>query len=472
MRRGGSGEPEDPQSGAGSSSRGERGEWRNRDVRMHQKEDGRKRKEREEDEEEKGEKRDEEDFNPPSRPQEAATFEEYLEKRTFLFLHHFSGCDGDVLATELLRQAEIEDVKLKVISIDREAGTGDLLQDHPYQEHLRWAQEGRVDGYHAGFPCTSFSRPRWRPCPGYPGPVRSKLCPYGLQNNSPSQQEECDRGTILAARAANMGKEVEAHKKPGETIGPFSTLENPPESDHAQHLSAWELMEIKAYTDLVGILNANFHTCAYQQKLPEGQRTLKPQRIAGSLLGIGTLAKFCSCTVELGHVPVVGKAASKAAAVYPKDFCEAYAILAIRHFKKMATQEFLKLKMDSKRAEVEELQEKAAKRRKRKREQGEEEEGEERINKEREPIKLVEWKGGQGAYEMLKEDRKKANNPDQLDYVGGMRDPTRVVERHPTMLNWGKTCTWCGRSSPEKTQVQSKWQRSTVLRNASLTSTS
>ena len=453
-------EPHEPQEGAGDSRRSGKGEKRPLVGATSRNKSGKG--ENEEDPGEDGGSRgggrsDDGDFRPPERPQEAATEEEYLEGRTFLFVHHYSGCEQDVLAQELTRAAEIEGVKLKVVSIDKEAGTGDLLLDSPYREHLQWAQNGWIDGFHAGFPCTTFSRLRWRISPGYPGPVRSKLCPYGLASNTPAQQEECDRGTIMAARSVNIAKEVEAHKKPGEVIGPFSTLENPPESNHNEHLSAWELSEVKEYTDLVGILNANFHTCAYQQKLAKGQRNLKPQRIAGSLLGIGKLARFCTCLVELGHVPVIGKEASKAAAVYPRDFCEAYASLAMRHFKKMAAQEFLKLKMTSARKEVEDLQEKAERRRKRKRRDEDAEDDPHR----KEPLRLVEWKGGQGPYEILREDKKKTNKPDQMDFVGGMRDPIKTVERHPAMLNFGKdmNVVWTefARENPEVLEVAKRY---------------
>ena len=450
-------EPLDPQGGVGGSKREGRGQ---RKAEGDEREKGGEERSRSgERGREDGERRDEYEEDPglPVRPQEASSVEEYMEGRTFLFIHHFSGGERDVLAEQIMRQADIEDVKVKVVSVDREAGSGDLLKDLPYKSHLRWAQRGLVDGYHAGFPCSTFSRLRWRERQGYPGPVRSKLCPYGLTTNNSRQQAECDRGTVLAARAADMAKEVEAGKRPGEVIGPFSTLENPPESDHAQHLSAWELAEIKSYTDIMGIMNANFHTCAYQQKLPEGRRNLKPQRIAGSLIGIGTLAKFCSCLVEMGHVLITGKEASKASAVYPKDFCEEYAKLTIKHFQKVGMQEFPKLKMESKKAEVSDLQER---RRKHKRKREGKEEGEEG-EPPRNPIKLVEWKGGQGMHEMLKESGKKSDRPELLDFVGGMRDPAKVVERFPTMMNWGKDMnviwTEFARDNPKVLEVAKKY---------------
>ena len=453
----GHGRPREPQGGADGHEGEGRGQRRRaaEDQEKDERKRGRDDKKEREDRGRRGE--DEEDPGLPEKPQEASSVEEYMEGRVFLFIHHFSGGEQDVLTEQIQRQADIEDVKIKVVSVDREAGSGDLLRDFPYKTHLKWAQRGLVDGYHAGFPCSTFSRLRWREKQRYPGPVGSKLFPYGLMTNNSRQQAECDRGTILAARAADMAKEVEAGKRPGEVIGPFSTLENPPESNHAEHLSAWELAEVKNYTDVMGIRNANFHTCAYQQKIPEGQRNLKPQRIAGSLIGIGTLAKFCTCLVEAGHVPITGKEASRASAIYPKDFFEEYAKLAVKHFQKMGKQEFLKLKMESKRTEVSDLQDRQRKK-KRKREGKEEEEEE---DPPRNPVRLVEWKGGQGTHGMLKEESKKSSKPDQLDFVGGMRDPAKVVERFPTMMNWGKDMnviwTEFARDNPKVLEVAKKY---------------
>ena len=234
----GHGRPREPQGGADGPKGEGRGQRRRaaEDQEKDERKRGRDDKKEREDRGRRGE--DEEDPGLPEKPQEASSVEEYMEGRIFLFIHHFSGGEQDVLTEQIQRQADIEDVKIKVVSVDREAGSGDLLRDFPYKTHLKWAQRGLVDGYHAGFPCSTFSRLRWRERQGYPGPVRSKLFPYGLMTNNSRQQAECDRGTILAARAADMAKEVEAGKKPGEAIGPFSTLENPPESNHAEHLSA------------------------------------------------------------------------------------------------------------------------------------------------------------------------------------------------------------------------------------------
>lgn len=367
-------------------------------------------------------------------PKKENTLAGYLNKRTFLFVHNYSGAEKDVLSEAIKEEAVRQNVRVKTVSVDREEGSGDLAEDEPYNSHLSWAQKGLIDGYHAGFPCTTFSRLRWRAQEGMPTPVRSKEEPYGLASNDARQQAECDLGTVLAARATNIAKEIEANKPDFTVLGPFSSLENPPESDHPKHLSAWEIAEVKQYLDIPGIRNTNFHTCAYESHLVEGHKHLKPQRMAGSLLGIQTLSRFCECSLWAGHESILGKKKSKASAVYPPDLCQAYAKLAITHFKKVGEQEFLAERLEISKKEVEQLKNKE----KRRRIAHEDEERREELPTPASSSTTREgWRGGEGKYEMLREPKKLEDRPEQLVYIGGMRDPYKVVEGRPTMQTFG-----------------------------------
>ena len=48
----------------------------------------------------------------------------------------------------------------------------DLLGDEPFSSDFTAALNGHFDGFHSGFPCSSFSRARFRP--GGPPPVRKR----------------------------------------------------------------------------------------------------------------------------------------------------------------------------------------------------------------------------------------------------------------------------------------------------------
>jgi len=142
--------------------------------------------------------------------------EEYMRGRTFVFLHHFSGPE-DRLSMAIQREAERRGVKVKTISTDRLQG-GDLLAPQPFEEHLNMAKQGQIDGYHAGWPCSTFSRLRWRSAPNLPGPVRARWAPNGFASNSRSQQKECDDGTVMLARSLCMAQEVNLSREKGASI--------------------------------------------------------------------------------------------------------------------------------------------------------------------------------------------------------------------------------------------------------------
>ena len=110
------------------------------------------------------------------------SFEEYIKHRKFIFLHHFSG-PVDNLSIAVKEESERLGLVVDTSSSDLETGQ-DLMREQPYRDHRVAAEQGLIDGYHAGFPCTTFTKLRWREAPGMPRPVRSKGAPYGLQGLS------------------------------------------------------------------------------------------------------------------------------------------------------------------------------------------------------------------------------------------------------------------------------------------------
>ena len=119
------------------------------------------------------------------------SFSEFRSKRTFTFLHMFCG-EEDVLGDAIIRLADQADIKLKVMSLDRDRDGMDLTAEQPFGDLLGMARTGQFDGSHAGFPCGSFSRVRYRRGSG-PPPVRN------LSMDSPRTTRD------------NKGKPIEVH---------------------------------------------------------------------------------------------------------------------------------------------------------------------------------------------------------------------------------------------------------------------
>eukprot|EP00435_Cladocopium_sp_Y103_P065381 s228_g27.t1 len=278
-------------------------------------------------------------------PLQSATLEEFFTKRVFIFIHHYAG-PQDPLTTAMRNEALAQGIRLKAYSVEKMNGTGDLMEDEPYTTHLRWASRGYVDAYHAGFPCSTFSRLRLRAGPNLPRPVRSRSEPYGLSGNTQAEQRECDDGTVMASRAINMATAVCKRPQIAKTP-PVSTLENPPPSEDPRHLSAWELGEMDAFRNTTPHNSVLFNTCGYESHLEVGAKHYKPQMFAGSLQGIGALKRNCQCGSPSNHDVITGPQKSKASATYPDELCKEYARLAIAQLKRMGTEEFLKSRMTS-----------------------------------------------------------------------------------------------------------------------------
>ena len=360
------------------------------------------------------------------------SLEDYMKDRVFVFVHHFSG-PRDPLG-ETLRNEAIGKLKVKIISVDKEKTGEDLGDDKPYEDHLRLAREGYVDGFHSGFPCATYSRLRWRKVEGLPGPVRSKQHPYGLVNNTPRQQKECDMGTVLAARSTKMASTVIRSRKT--KVRPFATIENPPPSELPDHLSAWELPEVAEFMGMEGVYSSDFHTCAFEPHLEAGRRHYKPQRLAGNLYGLNVYnAQQCRCGEGVKHEPIVGPEKSKQSAEYPHLMCKLYATLAIQHWERMAKEEYYQQKMERLQGEIDER--KAEGERKRKRgEEGSQEEEENKIKLT--PAPSSSWRGDPSSrHGLLKATKAKQEETEQEVYVGGMRNPAVVVKGIPTMVNFG-----------------------------------
>lgn len=259
------------------------------------------------------------------------SFEEYLEVRKFTFFHHYSG-EVDNLSRAVVDESNKLGIKVGATSLDLAAGK-DLLREEPYRSHKQAAEQGVVDGYHAGFPCNTFTRLRWRKAPNMPPPLRSKKYPYGLPVLSHHHKDECNIGTILMARAIGMVDAVHRADRCAK-VPSFATLENPPPSDHEEHISAWHMPEMVELVDRIDDWKcAHFNTCAYESDFPLGTKHYKPQMVGGTLPGICSLNRVCTCGNKT-HEPIVGKDKSSKSAAYPWEFCQAYGELAARHFMK------------------------------------------------------------------------------------------------------------------------------------------
>ena len=395
---------------------------------------------------------------------------EYVEDRIFKFVHHFSG-RVDHLSLAILEEATRRNMKVVCVGVDKERDGEDLSSTYPYVNHLASIKKGDVDGFHAGFPCNTYSRLRWRPAPNLPKPIRSRSHPYGLPGNDAKQQAEADLGTVLMCRSIDSCKAM-AEANDEYKVAGFYTMENPPPSSFGeeQHISAWEMPEmVKFMESRPEFRKAFFHTCRFQQKVPVGRRIKKPQLFGGNLNGLASLGRMCNCG-DARHEEVVGKEKSKKSGEYPQELCEEYAKLALDHFEKMGRAEFWDAKERITKRHLEKLREKAEafnaetakvkKRmeeteenpktpkikltprtpstpRKRRREEEEEMMEKEETAKAETKTTSFSWTPGEGKHGAVRASQAKASHPKNIAFFGGMRHPAKSVEQLPTVQSLG-----------------------------------
>ena len=363
----------------------------------------------------------------------AADFGQFRDKRKFVFLHLFSG-PNDVLGGALKEEARKEHLNVEVRFYDKlDDQRSNLLDEQPYMKILQDAKDHAFDGGHAGFPCASFSRARLNEGSG-PGPVRSKNHMYGLPGNTRGQQQEADRGTLLASRSVSVvGEILQSQRKRKLTLA--GTLQNPPGSDDQREGPAWLLPEVQEFMDYFGAATALFNTCAYQDGITP--KWFKPARMSGCLESLDKLSKQCKCPTWMVHQALVGKEKTAKAAEYPWQLCVAYAKLIVASFKTTLQLEWWRHAMQVKASEVNDLQRKF-------------------INSKEKKQKEM-WKQGplqaEGSSKriwssdnILEDTRPQGDGPNKKQKresdnemcIGGMRNPGKAVSRLTRLQTAGK----------------------------------
>ena len=241
---------------------------------------------------------------------------------SFVFLHLFCG-PVDILAEELAKAGKEQGIVVETEGYDLAKGH-DLRCPQLAAQIRAKARTGHYAGGHSGFPCSTFSKLRWRVAPGYPGPVRSRAHIYGLPGNTPQEQREADEGSWFAIASTEILTDIEKSATPG--FEKPTTVENPPETGHSQAGSAWYLPEVFRWTERAGTEFADFNMCKYVTG--DEPKHKKPCRFAGRLRGLHRLSGCCACPPGTVHSPVV-ETASKGSAAYPRELCRQYAKLVV-----------------------------------------------------------------------------------------------------------------------------------------------
>ena len=196
----------------------------------------------------------------------------------------------------------------------------DLLDGPKYDLELEknrqlirgWIRAGHIRGWHAGFPCQSFSRARDRP--GGPPRLRSAIFPKGLPDLAPHDIVKVKCGNLLLQFCVGLAL-LSIHQSV-----PF-TLENPELS------YAWEMPSMKVLLGKPGMRRCTISFCMF------GAPWRKNTAFVSYLVPLARLEKF-RCTgrvcdrTGLAHQRLEGQRAcdtmfwTKIAEPYPPRLCQ------------------------------------------------------------------------------------------------------------------------------------------------------
>eukprot|EP00435_Cladocopium_sp_Y103_P029157 s2227_g7.t1 len=373
----------------------------------------------------------------------AADFGKFRESRVFRFLHLFSGPD-DRLAIALEAEGKRAGLTVKVESLDNRIDPNLDLRRHETVEALETRiNQMEFDGYHAGFPCSSFSRVRWVEAANLPGPVRSRAHPYGLPTNTEKQQQEADAGTLMATKSLHlMEKQILSQRN--RRVPQAATVENPPGDEDGPAGSAWLLQEVRETLETTGSGIADFNTCRY---MDTKERFFKPGRWAGRLERLESLAQVCRCPAWVKHVPVTGKSTTLKAGIYPDKLCQEVAKLYVAAWKRTLELEFWRWKLVLKAEEVSSLKAGWLKNEEKKISERQRTMGPRRIGHVDEEYKTAEDNTATVAMDPEKEsapsssvgDPKRLKREAENEFcIGGMRNPLDAVKKLWKVKNTGK----------------------------------
>ena len=408
--------------------------------------------------------------------EKAKTLADFKELRVFTFLHLFAG-PKDILGDSIRKKAKEAGLEVHVEGLDRKMDPGmDLSTETSYRKIGESIDAGERDGYHAGFPCGSFSRARHNKRGEGPPPVRSGSYIYGFEDNSREQQREADRGTLMASQSTWLYEKQTASQK-RRKVPEVSLLENPPGSTESG--SAWDLPEVKSVVKSTGASIAEFNTCQYQSQLKE--RWYKPSRWCGRL-DLESLSKVCKCPAWIKRTALVGKGRTEPAGAYPVELTDKVASMIISSWKRTLNLEWWRHQYKERKGEVDSQKEAWLRN---------EEKRRKRVYEDSAPVKLTPVTRAINATEEYEDNPSTTARPSKMQrreeenkfYLGGMWGTQVWRSRNSTWWDrWAWTSGSFGKgtmretkmpfTSPEDTETQMwNWTKS-LQRNGRQNSTS
>ena len=265
---------------------------------------------------------------------EAVRRSQHTSERTFVVVHMFAGerRPGDIQEF-LEKQMDAAGLKLLMLSVDlAEDPLWDFRRPSTVHAMLELAEEGLIDVWIGGPPCSTVARSRHVPLQGGPRPLRFRWALWGRGDLRPHERERVEEANDLWVNFWMMCDAVSLR-------GGAYLMEHPADPGMDPYPSMWLIPELVAMEERCSASRVHFHQC------PFGGISPKLTTFSGNVLGLdavdGVRCRGESAThvhgKSIGRAPD-GSFYTRRLQTYPAALCEAMALMIFKTLQRMSAQ--------------------------------------------------------------------------------------------------------------------------------------
>ena len=254
------------------------------------------------------------------------------DDRTFVVIHMFAGerREGDI-QEHLERMMNGANIRLLMLSVDlAEDPEWDFANPNTFTKLLGLAEEGLVDVFFGGPPCSTVARSRFVHIPGGPRPLRFRWELWGRRDLTHSERERVEEANLLWLNFLAMAEAVASR-------GGSYLWEHPADPGCDPYPSIWATDEMCNFEARVGGRRVHLHQC------PFGGLAPKLTTLSGNLDGMevvdGVRCPGVSDShqhgISIGRNPA-GGFYTKRLQTYPPKLCEALAVMIFKTLQRFA----------------------------------------------------------------------------------------------------------------------------------------
>ena len=185
-------------------------------------------------------------------------------ERTFVVVHMFAGERRTNDIQEYLEcMMEQQGLKLLMLSVDLAMDADwDFTNPITYSKILGLAEEGLIDVFFGGPPCSTVARSRFVKIPGGPRPLRFRWALWGRADLFPSERSRVEEANVLWLNFMSAAEAVASR-------GGGYLWEHPADPGYDPYPSVWITDEMIGFESRVGGRRVHLHQCPFGGVAPK-----------------------------------------------------------------------------------------------------------------------------------------------------------------------------------------------------------